>query len=90
MQLPINSGRAARTRPLPALFDHTHMKRFEFRLDLSEQQYLHYYRGSVNQVIVKSFDGATIQFPASLLIKFVSTSGVHGRFVLTWNHFPPS
>jgi hypothetical protein len=64
-------------------FQSTHMKQFEFRLHLTEQQYLHYYRGSVNQVIVKSFCGATIQFPASLLTRFVSVSGVRGHFVLT-------
>ncbi len=59
------------------------MKRFEFRLNLTEQQYLHYYRGSVRQVMVRSFDGATVQFPASLLTKFVTPSGVRGHFVLT-------
>jgi hypothetical protein len=61
------------------------MQRFEFRLNLTEQQYLHYYRGSVRQVIVRSFGGATIQFPASLLTRFVTTSGVQGHFFLTCN-----
>lgn len=59
------------------------MKQFEFRLNLTEQQYLHYYRGAVRQVVVRSFEGATIQFPASLLTPFVSTNGVRGHFVLT-------
>jgi len=59
------------------------MKQFEFRLNITEQQYLNYYRGAINQVIVRSSQGATIQFPASLLTKFVTASGVHGHFVLT-------
>lgn len=59
------------------------MKQFEFRLNLTEQQYLNYYRGAVRQVITRSSTGATIQFPVSLLTKFVTASGVQGHFVLT-------
>jgi len=59
------------------------MKQFEFRLNITEQQYLNYYRGSVKQVIVRSTTGATIQFPASLLTKFVTSGGVQGHFMLT-------
>jgi len=59
------------------------MQQFEFRLNISEQQYLNYYRGSVRQIIVRSSTGATIQFPASLLTKFVTSSGVQGHFLLT-------
>jgi hypothetical protein len=59
------------------------MQQFEFRLNITEQLYLNYYRGSVKQVIVRSSTGATIQFPASLLTKFVTSSGVYGHFCLT-------
>ena len=59
------------------------MKQFEFRLHLTEQQYLNYYRGAVRQVVVRSVDGATVQFPAALLTRFVTTTGVQGHFVLT-------
>lgn len=59
------------------------MKQFEFRLRITEQQYLNYYRGSVRQVVVRSTTGATIQFPASLLTKFVTLGGIEGHFVLT-------
>lgn len=59
------------------------MKQFEFQLNITEQQYLNYYRGSVRQVIVKSTTGATIQFPASLITKFVTSSGIQGHFMLT-------
>lgn len=59
------------------------MKQFEFQLSLTEQEYLSYYRGSVRQVMVRSADGARVQFPASLLTRFVATGGIHGHFVLT-------
>ena len=59
------------------------MQKFEFRLNITEQQYLNYYRGAVKQVIAQSSTGATIQFPASLLTKFITSTGVQGRFVLT-------
>ena len=59
------------------------MKRFEFRLSISPEEYLAYYRGTAKQVVVRCADGVTVQFPASLLTQFVSTSGIHGDFVLT-------
>ncbi len=59
------------------------MKRFEFVLSISSQQYLQYYRGSVRQVLAQSTTGATVQFPAALLIPFVTSAGIRGRFVLS-------
>ena len=59
------------------------MQQFEFRLSLSSEQYLDYYRGTVQQVLVRCTDGGTVQFPAALLKTFVTPSGIHGTFVLT-------
>lgn len=59
------------------------MQQFEFRIDLSSEQYLAYYRGTARRVLVRSVDGRVMEIPASLLQKFVSHDGVHGRFVLT-------
>ncbi len=59
------------------------MNRFEFSINLSAQEYLKYYRGSVNRVIAQCSDGTTIQFPALLLKPFVTTGGIRGNFVLT-------
>jgi hypothetical protein len=59
------------------------MKRFEFRLSLSPQTCLDYYRGTIKQVRVQSDAGVTVQFPAALLTRFVTDTGVHGRFALT-------
>lgn len=59
------------------------MNRYEFHLRISPEQYLDYYRGVVKHVVVRCTTGQTVQFPASLLQKFVTTEGIHGDFVLT-------
>jgi hypothetical protein len=59
------------------------MNRYEFQLRISPDQYLDYYRGTVRQVIVRCASGQNIQFPASLLQRFVTPEGIHGNFVLT-------
>jgi hypothetical protein len=57
--------------------------RYEFRLDLTPEQYVDYYRGVLRQVIVESTNGQTVQFPASLLQRFLTPEGIRGDFVLT-------
>lgn len=59
------------------------MQRFEFRLDISAEQYLPYYRGTAHRVLVRCMDGRVMEIPASLLRRFVSADGVHGHFVLS-------
>jgi hypothetical protein len=59
------------------------MHRYEFHLRISSEQYLDYYRGTVRQVVVRCTSGQTVQFPASLLQRFVTPDGIHGEFVLT-------
>ena len=58
------------------------MNRYAFHLDISVEQYLDYYRGTANCVIVRATSGQTVQFPASLLQRFVSSEGIRGDFVL--------
>lgn len=59
------------------------MKQFEFQLKITPQQYQHYYQGAIHHVIARDARGASIQFPAALLQRFVTAHGVHGRFVLS-------
>ena len=59
------------------------MNRFEFSINLSAQEYLKYYQGSVDKVVAQCHDGTTIQFPALLLKSFVTSGGVRGTFVLS-------
>ncbi len=71
--------------------DHAHqqrrtsvpMNRYEFELHLSPARYLDYYRGKVRHVVVRCASGQNVQFPASLVQRFVSPEGIHGNFVLT-------
>jgi hypothetical protein len=51
------------------------MNRFEFSMNLSAQEYLQYYRGSVDKVFARCNGGTTIRFPALLLTPFVTTAG---------------
>jgi len=59
------------------------VNRYEFHLQISSEQYLDYYRGEVRSVVARTADGQTVQFPASLLQRFVTHDGIHGHFVLT-------
>lgn len=58
------------------------MHRYEFRLSISPERYLDYYRGVVGKVLVRSTTGLTVEFPASLLQRFVTTEGIYGDFAL--------
>jgi hypothetical protein len=59
------------------------MNRFEFQLHISPEECLDYYRGLVRHVVVRSTSGKVVQFPASLLQRFITSEGIHGSFVLT-------
>jgi len=55
-----------------------------FTINITEYDFIAYYKGTVKNIIVRSEDGRTIQFPAHLLQQFVSTSGVSGRFKISF------
>lgn len=59
------------------------MHRYEFELHLSPERFLDYYRGTVRHIVVRCTTGQNVQFPASLVQKFVRPEGIHGNFVLT-------
>jgi hypothetical protein len=59
------------------------MNQYAFHLRIFPEQYLDYYRGTVKNVVVRAASGQTVQFPASLLQRFVATEGIHGDFILT-------
>jgi len=58
------------------------MKRFEFNLRITSDRYLEYYRGHVRHVVARCTTGQTVQFPASLLQKYVGPDGINGNFTL--------
>ncbi len=61
------------------------MSRYVFQLHISSVQYLDYYRGTARSVLARATSGQTVQFPASLLQRFVTPDGIRGNFVLVCN-----
>ena len=59
------------------------MQHYEFHLTISPEKYLDYYRGKVRQVVARSTTGQNVQFPASLLQRFITKEGICGKFILT-------
>lgn len=55
---------------------------FRFRINLGYQEFLSFYQGATQAVIVRDEQGVTIQLPAARLRPFVTTSGIQGRFEL--------
>lgn len=62
------------------------MNEIRFRLEISAQEYLRYYQGEVDSVLVTIIGGKTIQFPASALQKHVDQSGVNGSFRILFDN----
>lgn len=56
-----------------------------FRLAISREEYLAYYQGSAQVVVVRSEDNKIIQFPAGAIREFVSHEGVFGRFEISFD-----
>jgi hypothetical protein len=59
------------------------MKSYKFHLDISSDKCLEYYRGTIRQVRVQLPDGFTVQIPASLLKRYITSTGIQGEFVMT-------
>lgn len=58
------------------------MPEYRFRLAISAQEYLAYYEGTAQAVVVTLGNGQNLQFPAESLRSFVTREGVCGEFVL--------
>lgn len=58
------------------------MTEYRFHLAIPAEEYLAYYEGAAQQVVVTLASGQRLQFPADSLRPFVSHDGVHGEFVL--------
>ena len=56
--------------------------KYYFSINLSSSQYLPYYQGQIQAIVVTTYDGKKIQFPAMHLRQFVSDSGVIGDFCM--------
>ena len=56
-----------------------------FTLNISAEKLQSYYSGSAKFVHVLAEDGRSLQFPVSQLQKFISHSGVQGRFEIVFD-----
>lgn len=56
-----------------------------FNIDISHEQYLRYYQGAVDKIIVTTEDGYRVQFPASFMQRYVTHSGIRGRFEIKFD-----
>jgi len=56
---------------------------FSIRIDAREIE--KYYRGQARSVVVKATNGLKIQFPANLLLPYISHDGVKGHFILNYD-----
>ena len=56
-----------------------------FGLNLNAEECMRYYRGEAASVVVRSDTGLRIAFPASYLRRFITASGVNGRFEIVFD-----
>ena len=55
---------------------------YYFSINMSYIDFLPYYQGQVDSVVVKAHTGNTVQFPAMHLKKFLTSSGIRGYFCM--------
>ncbi|MBL4867062.1 MAG: DUF2835 domain-containing protein [Pseudomonadales bacterium] len=54
-------------------------------LNITTEEYLLWYQGSVKTVFTYARDGRSISFPANILQPFVTRNGIQGRFAITFD-----
>ncbi|MBL1142698.1 MAG: DUF2835 domain-containing protein [Proteobacteria bacterium] len=59
--------------------------RLRFKLSLSTETYLAYYKGKANSIQVRSLDNKKIRFPANAIRNFLTHDGVHGLFEIQFD-----
>ena len=61
------------------------LRTLEFRVAISAEAFLEYYRGPGRSVQVRTDGGQTLRLPASALQAFVTREGVHGHFMIQFD-----
>ncbi len=56
--------------------------KYYFSIAMTTQEFMPYYHGRVQAIVVTSTLGKRVQFPAMHLRKFLSASGIYGYFCL--------
>jgi hypothetical protein len=55
---------------------------YYFSLNLTSQDYMPYYQGRVQSIIVMTEQGVKVEFPAMHLRNYLTAIGIKGRFCL--------
>jgi hypothetical protein len=61
------------------------LKKISFGLSINYEDYLSFYQGLASRVRLRADNGQIIVFPASRLKPFLDHTGVHGRFLITYD-----
>lgn len=61
------------------------MRSVIFDITIPKDEWLKIYRGEAKDVVAKSREGLTVQFPANILQKFVTHHGISGSFQVTFD-----
>ena len=56
-----------------------------FRLTLSAEKYLEYYKGNARNIVVRSEDNKNIKFPANAIRGFLTHDGIFGLFEIQFD-----
>ena len=56
--------------------------KYHFSLNLASQEYLPYYQGRANSIVVATQEGVKVEFPAMHLRKYLTATGIKGYFCL--------
>ena len=56
--------------------------KYYFSIKVTANEFLPYYQGSIQNVVVTTTQGVKVQFPAMHLRKYLTVSGIQGDFCL--------
>ena len=56
--------------------------KYYFSLNITANEFLPYYQGTIKNVVVTTTQGIKVQFPAMHLRKHLTASGINGYFCL--------
>lgn len=56
-----------------------------FRLALSAEKYLAYYKGKAQFIMARSIDNRSIKFPANAIRSFLTHEGIYGLFEIEFD-----
>ncbi len=56
-----------------------------FRLSLTSEKYLAYYKGKAQSIAVRSIDNKSIRFPANAVRQYLTHDGINGLFEIEFD-----